>query len=159
MERQGINQTRMTMDRRVFDWFAALQFWKRSLSGEEYALDGVGCRPVQDSTHQPAAHPAVFLPPRGNSQPLTIILRVAQPTPSRAGVARRNGQDKTCSPAETLPVKNCPSGQTPQANISASCCLAPTFPARSLRLRNVTNALSHVDAAVEKWQRQNTVGW
>ncbi|KAJ5790664.1 uncharacterized protein N7518_007675 [Penicillium psychrosexuale] len=104
------------MDRGVFDWFAALQFWKRSLSGEEYALDGVGCRPVQDSTHQPATHPAVFLPPRGTSQPLTIILRVAQPTPSRAGVARRNSQDKTCSPAETLPVKNCPSGQTPQAN-------------------------------------------
>ena len=57
-----------------------------------------------------------FLPPSGNPQPLTIILRGAQPTLSRAGVARRDSQDRTCSPAETLSVKNCPSGQTPQAN-------------------------------------------
>ncbi|KGO76857.1 hypothetical protein PITC_005480 [Penicillium italicum] len=58
-----------------------------------------------------------FLPPRGNSHyPLTTILGVAQPTLSRADVARRNSQEKTCSPAETLPMKNCPSGRTPRAN-------------------------------------------
>ncbi|KAJ5529725.1 hypothetical protein N7527_003118 [Penicillium freii] len=68
---------------------------------------------------QQLIRPFFFLPPRGNSyQPLTTILGVVQPTLSRVDVARRNSQEKkkTCSSAETLPVKNCPSGRTPRAN-------------------------------------------
>ncbi|KAJ5705074.1 hypothetical protein N7536_000763 [Penicillium majusculum] len=42
-----------------------------------------------------------------------IIQQLIRP---RVNVARRNSQEKTCSPAETLPVKNCPSGRTPRAN-------------------------------------------
>ncbi|KAJ5402544.1 uncharacterized protein N7487_008440, partial [Penicillium crustosum] len=38
------------------------------------------------------------------------------PALSCIDVARRNSQEKTCSPAETLSVKSCPSGRTPRAN-------------------------------------------
>lgn len=63
-------------------------------------FNGVGCRPVQDSTRHPATHPkVVFCLPCGNShQLLSTILDVGQPTPSHASVARGNSQEnKICS--------------------------------------------------------------
>lgn len=79
MERQGTDQTRIAVERRICYWLAALRnSGYEACQARKYALDGVGRRPVEDSTHHPTTHPAVFLPPRGNSyQPLTTILEVA----------------------------------------------------------------------------------
>lgn len=120
------------------------KFWIWSLQGDEYALDGIGCRPVENPTH-PATHPAVFLPPRGNFLPALDNQGVAQPTLSLAGVARRKQprkklahRPKRSQRRTALLVKLL------EPIASESCCLAPIFPAMSLGLRKVTNALSHV---------------
>lgn len=121
MERQGTNQTRIAIERRICHWLAALQnSGYEACQAREYALDGVGCRPVEDSTHHPTTHSAVFffaslwqfLPALDNhpgSSP-------ANPKPCRCSTEEQPREKKTCSSAETLSVKNCPSGRTPRAN-------------------------------------------
>ncbi|KAJ5787709.1 hypothetical protein N7457_002699 [Penicillium paradoxum] len=50
-----------------------------------------------------------LLPPHGNShQPLSVILDVAQPTLSRAGVARGNSQEKKLARGRNAPSEELP---------------------------------------------------
>lgn len=110
MERQGTNQTRITIERRMCHWLAALQdSGYEACQAREYALDGVGCRPVEDPTHHPTTHPAGFfaspwqLLPALDNHPGSSL---ANPKPCRCSTEeqpRKNLLTGRNAPSEELP--------------------------------------------------------
>lgn len=120
MERQGTHQTRIAIERRMCHWLAAPQnSGYKACQARKYALDGVGCRPVGDSTHHPTTHSAVFFfaSPR---QFLPALDNHPESSPANPKPCRCSTEEQ---PRKNLltgrnapPAKNCPSGRTPRAN-------------------------------------------